>query len=344
MTCEVVFLPVGNADSMIIYPDGGSAVVIDLHKIPTLLKWFQNKRETNISRIYITHEHRDHFPSLEDLVTFLDNWLKSGKVGSICLPYQVYQQAKKKVDSNRAANKRLEDALDQLRRWEKKSIINFIEVTRGSNPYSQDSLEIHVLHPGLLYAQEHLASIKGRDNEISVVLRVTYGNFAAVLLADIEGAGLKDCVDICKPDELKANIVKIPHHGAWPKNGDDLKQLLETIDAEIAVLSVGSTNNYGHVVPELFDLLLSLKNDTSKRLKNFACTEVTRTCVYSASERSSGEKPRLTGQKLCAGEITIFAETSGLWEIKTQTVHKDIISSLTHPACQGRADLGIIPT
>ena len=344
MTCEFVFLPVGNADSIIIYPNGGSAIVIDLHKIPTLLKWFQNKKETNISRIYITHEHRDHFPSLEDLVTFLDNWLKSGKVESICLPYQVYQQAKKKVDSNRAANKRLEDALDQLRRWEKKSIINFIEVTRGSNPYSQDSLEIHVLHPGLLYAQEHLASIKGRDNEISVVLRVTYGNFAAVLLADIEGAGLKECVEICKPDELNANIVKIPHHGAWPKNGDDLKQLLETIDAEIAILSVGSTNNYGHVVPELFSLLLSLKNDTSKRLNDFACTEVTRTCVHSASERSSMGKSGLAKQQLCAGEITIFAETSGQWQLKTQTVHEDIISSLTHPACKGKADLGIIPT
>jgi len=344
MTCEFVFLPVGNGDSIIIYPNSGSAVVIDLHKIPTLLKWFQNKRETTISRIYITHEHRDHFPSLEELVTFLDNWLKSGKVGSICLPYQVYQQAKKKVDSNRAANKRLEDALDQLRRWEKKSIINFIDATRGSNPYSKDSLEIHVLHPGLLYAQDHLASIKGRDNEISVVLRVTYGNFAALLLADIEGAGLKEFVDICQPPEVNANLVKIPHHGAWPKNGDDLKQLLETIDAEIAVLSVGSTNNYGHVVPELFALLLSLKNDTSKRLRNFACTEVTRTCVRSASERSSMGKSGLAKQKLCAGEITIFAETSGQWQLKTQTVHEDIISSLTHPACKGKADLGIIPS
>jgi len=344
MTCEFVFLPVGNADSMIIYPDGGSAVVIDLHKIHTLLKWFQNKRETNISRIYITHEHRDHFPSLEDLVTFLDNWLKSGKVGSICLPYQVYQQAKKKVDSNRAANKRLEDALDQLRRWEKQSIINFIDATRGSNPYSKDSLEINVLHPALLYAQDHLASIKGRDNEISVVLRVTYKNFAALLLADIEGAGLKECVDICKPHELNANLVKIPHHGAWPKNGDDLKHLLETIDAEIGVLSVGSTNNYGHVVPDLFALLLSLKNDTSKRLQKFACTEVTRTCVKSASERSAMRKSGLDEKQLCAGEITIFAETSGQWQLKTQTVHEDIISTLRHPACKGKADLGIIPS
>lgn len=39
MTCEFVFLPVGNADSMIIYPDGGSAIVIDLNKM-ILLQWF----------------------------------------------------------------------------------------------------------------------------------------------------------------------------------------------------------------------------------------------------------------------------------------------------------------
>ena len=338
MTCEFVFLPVGNADSIIIYPDGGSAVVIDLHKIHLLLKWFQNKKETNISRIYITHEHRDHFPSLEDLVTFLDNWLKSGKVGSICLPYQVYQQAKKKVAANRVANKRLEDALDQLARWERKSIITFIEVPRGSNPYSQDSLEIHALHPGLLYAQDHLAKTGGKDNEISVVLRVNYGDFTALFLADIEGAGLKECVDlsIANPNEFIANLVKIPHHGAWPKNSDDLQKLLETINAEIAVLSVGSTNGHGHVVRELFNLLITLQNDDSKQLKQFICTEVTRTCVHSASDISTMKKSGLAKQQLCAGEITILAETSGNWVLKTQTNHKDVISTLPYPACQGR--------
>ncbi|MFM6137807.1 MAG: ComEC/Rec2 family competence protein [Cuspidothrix sp.] len=345
MTCEFVFLPVGNADSIIIYPDGGSAVVIDLHKIPLLRKWFQNKNQTNISRIYITHEHRDHFPSLEDLVTFLETWLKTGTIGSICLPYEVYKDARKKVADGKG-NELLKDALLRLKYWEKKNIINFIEVTRGSNPYSQDSLEIHALHPGLLYAQDHLANTGGKDNEISVVLRVTYGDFAALLLADIEGAGLKECVDlsITNPTEFIANLVKIPHHGAWPKNGDDLQQLLETINPEIAVLSVGSTNRYGHVVPELFNLLLNLQNDNSKQLKQFVCTEVTRTCVKSASDRSSMGKSGLTAQQLCAGEITILAETSGKWTLKTQTDHKNVISSLPYPACQCRADLGAVST
>ncbi|RUT08303.1 hypothetical protein DSM106972_014710 [Dulcicalothrix desertica PCC 7102] len=61
--------------------------------------------------------------------------------------------------------------------------------------------------------------------------------------------------------------------------------MLEKIDAELAVLSVGSTNTYGHVVPELFKLLLDQKDDKSKKLEKFVCTEVTRTCVYSASKR-----------------------------------------------------------
>jgi hypothetical protein len=166
MTCEIAFLPVGNADSIVIRPAGGSAVVIDLHKIPTLLKWFQNKKETNISRIYITHEHRDHFPSLEDLVTFLENWLKRGTVGTLCLPYEVY--------------------------------------------------------------------------------------------------------------------------------------------------------------------------------KDFVCTEVTRTCVHSASERAGMGKSGLAQQQLCAGEITILAETSGKWKPKTQTNHADVVSQFKCAACDGRADLGEI--
>ncbi|BAZ16494.1 hypothetical protein NIES4071_83710 [Calothrix sp. NIES-4071] len=342
MTCELVFLPVGNADSIVISPNDDSVVVVDLHKIPILLKWLQTKKVTNISRIYITHEHRDHFPSLEDLVTFLDNWLKRGNISTLCLPHEVYKDAKKKVISDRAKYKSLEDALLRLRQWEKKNMIKFIEATRGSNPYLQGALSISILHPGLLYAQDHLATVKGKDNEISVVLRVSYGNFVALLLADIEGTGLKECVEICQPDELSANIVKIPHHGAYPKNGDDLKHLLEKIDAELAVLSVGSTNTYGHVVPELFKVLSNQKDDEFKKLDNFVCTEATRACVNSNKERAAMGKSGLEKAQKCAGEITINAETSGKWDLKTETEHESVISEFKYPACKGKIDFGSI--
>jgi hypothetical protein len=86
----------------------------------------------------------------------------------------------------------------------------------------------------------------------------------------------------------------------------------------------------------LFNLLINLQNDNSKQLKQFVCTEVTRTCVHSASDISKMSKSGLAKQQLCAGEITILAETSGNWVLKTQTNHKDVISTLPYPACQGR--------
>jgi hypothetical protein len=95
MTYEFVFPPVGNADSIIMHPDGSSTVVIDLHKIPLLLNWFENKKQTIISRIlYIRHEHRYDFPSLEDLVTFLENRRIRGIVTEISPPYHVLRNVK----------------------------------------------------------------------------------------------------------------------------------------------------------------------------------------------------------------------------------------------------------
>ncbi|WP_254566849.1 ComEC/Rec2 family competence protein [Oscillatoria sp. HE19RPO] len=345
MICELAFLAVGNADSIVILPADSSVVVIDLPQPRGLLKFLTDREATEISRIYITHEHRDHFPTLEGLVKFLDNWFKEGrKVRELCLPFEVYKKAREKLGINPDKNPRLErlrHTLLRLRDWEKKGSLTFLESTRNSNPYSEEGLEIQVLHPGLLYAQDHLASINGKDNEISAILRVTYGNFAALLLADIEGDGLKELLTTGKTEEFKADLVKIPHHGAWPKNGDDLQSLLKAIDAEIAVLSVGSNNPFGHVVPELFSLLLSLKDDSSHRLSQFVCTEVTRTCFYSASKRAEmGKKPELEKSKLCAGDITIVAETSGKWTLKTQNQHEEIISKFPYAACKGRTDLG----
>ena len=190
-----------------------------------------------------------------------------------------------------------------------------------------------------MYAQDHLVTIQGKHNEISLALKVRYGDFTALLLADIEGNGLRECLEICTSEELKANIVKIPHHGAYPKNGDDLKKLLEVIDPELAILSVGSTNNYGHVMPQLFSLLLNLRTDNAKKLKNFICTEVTRTCTYSQQKIAKMNRSGLQEQQKCAGEITILANISGEWNIKTETIHKEMIAQLDYPACQDKAEL-----
>jgi len=103
---------------------------------------------------------------------------------------------------------------------------------------------------------------------------------------------------------------------------------------------VGSTNQHGHVKPELFKALLELQNNSATRLKQFICTEVTRTCVRSASVRAGMGKTGLPSSEKCAGEITIVADASGAWELKVEASdHPRTVSSFSHAACIGRAEL-----
>jgi len=112
--------------------------------------------------------------------------------------------------------------------------------------------------------------------------------------------------------------------------------MVPLINAEIAILSVGSKNTYGHVKPQLFKALIELRD--AQHLKQFICTEVTRTCKLSSSDRPTMGK--LSVAEKCAGEITIIADTSGSWELKVETSdHPSKVSSFAHAACIGRAEL-----
>jgi len=263
------------------------------------------------------------------------------------LPYQAIKIAYQKLSAR--PNQPLRLALKRIAEWDKNCDLIFTGCTRGDESFSTENLNIIALHPSLVYAETHLAQSEGKLNEISTVLRVSYGDFSALLLADIEHAGLTELLDFlqrysttCATDkEYKTSIVKIPHHGAYPKNGHDLEELLALVDAKLAVLSVGSKNKHGHVKPELFQALIDLKNDEDKRLEKFICTEVTRTCTKSVSERSTiPPRQGLANTEKCAGEITIVAEISGSWELVTETVdHQSKVRSLTYAACDDRADL-----
>jgi beta-lactamase superfamily II metal-dependent hydrolase len=343
VTCKLTFLPVGNADSIIIQDDN-SLILVDLGNLHVLEEWLQEHKISSIDRIYITHAHADHFPSLIRLVDFLDTWFKHGILEKLHLPYEIISIALKKVLSDRDNPKyqRLELALNRITEWRKESAIKLSPIVQDGEEYSKGLLKIKALHPSQDYIESHLAITSSKLNEISIVLQVIYGNFSALLLADIEGTGLTELLSSLKiildRTGLTVNVVKIPHHGAYPANGDDLKELLTLINAEIAILSVGSKNNYGHVEPKLFKTLIELRE--TKRLKQFICTEVTRTCVHSSSDRSTMGNKGLSVAEKCAGEVTIIADTSGSWELKVETSdHSSKVSSLAHAACIGRAEL-----
>ncbi len=95
-------------------------------------------------------------------------------------------------------------------------------------------------------------SSKKDPNSFSLVLVLSYGEFEALFTGDIDPK-LSDFVsgEIIKRGFDDIEYIKVPHHGS--KNGaSDL--LIRTLVPDIAVISVGENNSYGHPHEEIIDL------------------------------------------------------------------------------------------
>lgn len=81
-------------------------------------------------------------------------------------------------------------------------------------------------------------------NNASLVLRVDFGDDSALFTGDIEWGAEQDLVD--DGAHLDADLLKVPHHGSESSSS---QVFLDCVTPEIAVISVGADNPYGHPSP-----------------------------------------------------------------------------------------------
>jgi competence protein ComEC len=106
------------------------------------------------------------------------------------------------------------------------------EVLRAGDKLEIDGVGIEVLWPPNGYETENL-------NDTSLVLRVSYGDVSFLLTGDFESPAQRILMG---RSDVTANILKVPHHGS--KTSDPA--FLHAVNAEIAVISVGEGNQFGH--------------------------------------------------------------------------------------------------
>lgn len=104
------------------------------------------------------------------------------------------------------------------------------------------------------------AILEGADvNARSVVLRLEYGLFSALLAGDIVPPATDELVSLARPGLARltsVDILKVPHHGS--KNGLT-RGMVEVARPEIAIISAGKNNRFGHPHQETLDLLKGIK-------------------------------------------------------------------------------------
>jgi beta-lactamase superfamily II metal-dependent hydrolase len=88
------------------------------------------------------------------------------------------------------------------------------------------------------------------NNDVSVVLELRYGAFSAILTGDAPLESEEDFL----PRVLSSSsqVLKVGHHGSRTSTGPEL---LERINPETALISVGRRNRFGHPDREVLSRL-----------------------------------------------------------------------------------------
>jgi competence protein ComEC len=201
-----VVLDVGQGDAILISGGRGNLALVDGGPDPVILiENLAQYRVNGLNLVVLTHAHADHALGL----TALAGRIPIGEVWARVHPHET------------AVSSELVGTLS-------KSGVPVVEPPVGE-VYRLGALTLAVDGPFRQYAS---------SNDQSIVLTVTGPEKSMLLAGDIETYAQADL------GHLRADVLKVPHHGAGTSDPD----WLEGVGAEIAVISVG-TNDFGHPVP-----------------------------------------------------------------------------------------------
>jgi len=227
---HVYFLDVGEGDGMFIVTPQGSKIVIDggpgtlaliNHVGRHLAPW-----DRRIDAMILTHADADH---ITGQIPILDRYYVN----------KVFDSGFR--HSNPTYVRWMTMVLDKR--------IAYNEARAGMIIDTGDGVTLTLFHP-----PTPLMSGTGADaNNNSIVARLVYGDVSFLLTGDIEAEAEQRMLDAGYP--LESTVLKVPHHGA---DTSSTQAFLDAVNPQMAVISAGLGNSFGHPDGEVLSRLLAL--------------------------------------------------------------------------------------
>jgi beta-lactamase superfamily II metal-dependent hydrolase len=219
---SVYFLDVGQGDATLFVADG-KTILIDAGEMEMGDRIVSDLKRLGVTRIDLlvaTHPHSDHIGGMQKVLAAFP----VGQVLDAGLPHPspLYEHFLETIDRNN---------------------IPYRVAEQGQTIEIDPALQISVLSPP--------AQRFGDDpNTNSVVLRISCGMVDFLMTGDLVGEGEDALVRSSYP--LDAEVLKVAHHGS---SSSTSPAFLTRVRPEMAVISVGEDNPYGHPHGETMDLL-----------------------------------------------------------------------------------------
>ena len=112
----------------------------------------------------------------------------------------------------------------------------------AGDSYTLGNADIQVLSPH---------DYAGNDeNDASIVIKVTYGNYSCIITGDAEENAESEMVS--SGADIDADLYVVGHHGSASSSSESF---VRAVSPEYAFISVGENNRYGHPAQQTIDLL-----------------------------------------------------------------------------------------
>lgn len=220
---QLHFIDVGQGDAALILTDS-AAVLVDAGttdsggKVAAYVKNYTD----SLDYMILSHPHEDHIGGAEDVIENVD-------VKNVIMP--------NKVEDSICFDRTL-DAIEKENAT--------VHPADAGGTYDIDGIRMEILSP---YANKDYEE----TNNVSIVVKITYGCTSFLFTGDaekpIEEELLKSGAD------LDCDVLKVGHHGSSTSSSRDF---VEAVSPDIAVISCGKDNSYGHPHYEVTNLMKSL--------------------------------------------------------------------------------------
>ena len=216
------FLDVGQGDCILICGPNGGNYMVDAgssdvnacakYRVVPALK---AQGITRLDFVFVTHGDSDHYGGIKELLQMENRRIEIGML--------VFA---KDYDS--------QEALCKLKTIANKKGVPIGVMERGM-VLQEGGLKITCIQPGS-------EGVMGEENAKSLVLDVAFGSVSFLLTGDVEKAGEEELIDNLS-GEKSYTVLKVAHHGSKHSSSEEV---LENIQPQVAIISAGRENSYGH--------------------------------------------------------------------------------------------------
>lgn len=222
-SCEIVFLDVGQGDSIAIHTKNNKNILIDggekeANKI--ILPYLRYKGVQSIDALFLTHPDKDHLGGLIGILGTI-------KVKNIYITAKDIKEDELYRDFIIKANQ-LGISCNLLKQGDKISI---------------DKVEFYCFYP-----EDNETKYDEGWNSASLTLKVHIDKQTFLFTGDIEKEEEIKIINKYKP--IDVDFLKVPHHGSKTSSSLDF---IEWCNPKYAIISCGKNNRYGHPHEEVIE-------------------------------------------------------------------------------------------